>query len=138
VSAWRRRAIESFPELHSALSDPEEVFSVYALWFELLPMVKEAHRADDGDLLDRIYDYAEWSIQQQELCNAVAVAFYERLLDEAWMRPLVATRLSARVVSEVRPLWAERLAPSELAAVERLMEAPVRGCDARLLACRPT
>lgn len=42
VSAWRRKAIEQFPELRRELNDSVEMFSVYALWFELLPLASEA------------------------------------------------------------------------------------------------
>jgi hypothetical protein len=121
MSVWRRKAIESFPELRPALNDPEEIFSPYALWFHLLPMLREAHRTNNDDLLGRIYGYAEWSSQQEDLSNAVAVSFYEHLFDERWMCPLVVPWLSARIVADVRPLWADRLAPDDLAAVNQLL-----------------
>lgn len=112
----------TFPELAQSLNDSAEVESPYELWFELLPMVRAAHRSDDEDLLARIYSYGEWSIDQGgELQNAVAVSFYEHLLDEKWMRPLAAPRLSRRVVDEVRPLWVNRLPAEEMEEVDRLL-----------------
>jgi len=123
VSAWRRRASESFPELASKLPDPSEIFSPYDLWFELLPMTRSAHRSDDDDLLGRIYSYAEWSFTQgAELENAVAVSFYEHLFDEKWMRPLAAQRLSPHVVEAMRPLWVDRLSEEDLDEVDRLLQ----------------
>jgi hypothetical protein len=122
MSAWRRTAIESFPELASALNDSSEIFSPYALWFELLPMVRAAHRSDDHDLLGRIYSYADWSLGQgAELRNAVAVSFYEHLFDEKWMRPVAAERLSPRAVDAVRPLWVARLSTDDLDEVDNLL-----------------
>ena len=121
MSAWRRKAIESFPELGSVVSDPEETFSPYALWFELLPLVREAHRAGDDDLLERIYRYAEWSFKQEELSNAVAVSFYEHLFDEHWMRRLVPRWLDTRVVADLWTLWEARLSADELAEVAQLL-----------------
>jgi hypothetical protein len=113
--------MESFPELGSVVSDPEETFSPYALWFELLPLVKKAHRANDTELLKRTYGYAEWSFQEEELSNAVAVTFYEHLFDEPWMRPLVPKWLSTSVVADVWSLWEARLSADELGEVGQLL-----------------
>jgi hypothetical protein len=122
VSAWRRRAIETFPELDAELRNSSETFSVYALWFELLPLVRQAHRDSDDDLLRRIYGFAEWCSEQQgELSNAVAVSFYEHLFDERWMRPLVVPFLTDRIVRDVTPLWESRLSPTDMRAIEKLL-----------------
>jgi hypothetical protein len=119
---WRERAIEVFPELREELADEDEIFSPNALWFELLPLARDAHRAGNEDLFRRIYGYAAWSWDEGgEFTNAVAVSFYEHLLDEAWMRPLVVPWLSPRVVSGIRPLWAERLTADEMRDVEKLL-----------------
>ena len=110
MEEWRSRAIETFPELGAELDDADEIFSPYALWFELLPLVTEAHRTADDDLLRRIYGYASWSYEQDgDLANAVAVSFYEHLLDERWMRPLTLPWLNARVVRGMRTLWPDQL-----------------------------
>ncbi|HEX6664814.1 MAG TPA: hypothetical protein VF025_14170 [Gaiellaceae bacterium] len=78
MAVWRRKALEALPELRRELNDKREIFSIYALWFELVPLAKRAH--DDGDqrLLDRIYDFALWCYRQRsgDLSNSVAVAFY--------------------------------------------------------------
>jgi hypothetical protein len=87
----RERAVELFPELREELTDQDEIFSPNSLWFELLPRACGAHRTGNDDLLRRIYGYASWSWDQGgELANDVGVSFYEHLLDEPWMRPLVA------------------------------------------------
>jgi hypothetical protein len=122
VSAWRRKAIEMFPEWRQELEDGEE-FSPYAVWFEVLPRAREAHREGDTELLRRIYGYAEWSLRQSgELRNAAGVTFYEHLFDEPWMRPLVVPWLSRSVIEEVRQLWEARLAPAEMREVEKLIK----------------
>jgi hypothetical protein len=122
VDDWRIRAIETFPELSVELNDSSEIFSPYALWFELLPLATEAHRAADDDLLRRIYGYASWSHEQGgDLANAAAVSFYEHLLDERWMRPLALPWLNARVIRDVRTLWADRLSAEEMQEIDVLI-----------------
>ena len=123
MSTWRRKAIEAFPELRRELGAKDEIYSVYALWFELLPLAQQAHRDGDDELLRRIYGYAKWcSRQQGDLGNAVGVAFYEHLFDEAWMRPLVVRWLDEQVISDDRPLWEFMLSAESMAEVDRLLE----------------
>ena len=122
MDEWRSRAIENFPELREELNDTDEILSPHPLWFELLPLTAEAHRATDDDLLRRIYGYASWSYEQGgDLSNAVAVSFYEHLLDERWMRPLTLPWLNARVVKDIRPLWSDQLSGEEMREVEQLI-----------------
>jgi hypothetical protein len=119
---WRERAIELFPELRTEIADEDEIFSTYALWFELLPLVRDAHRTGSDDLLRRIYGYAAWMYEQgSDLANSVTVSFYEHLFDEGWMRPLVVHWLNPRIVSQIRPLWANRLTEREMPEVEKLL-----------------
>jgi hypothetical protein len=84
MSVWRRRAIESFPELRQELNDRDEIPNPYRLWMELLWLWSNAHHCGDDEILDRIYDYADWCFQQRakDLWNSVAVCFYEHVLDE--------------------------------------------------------
>src|SRR5215471_6466922 len=101
MDRWRERAMEALPELHGELEDERGVFSPYALWFELLPRLRQAHREQDDDLLGRIYGLAEWCRAQpeKEIWNSVGVAFYEHLFDESWMRPHVSRWLSDEAVA---------------------------------------
>ena len=129
MSAWRRKAIEAFPELRSELTDKGEVFSANALWFALLPLAREAHQEGDDDLLRRIYDFAEWCFRQRgDLSNAVAVSFYEHLFDARWMRPLVVPWLTPQIIRDVRPLWQARLSSDDLREVDELLR---RAADSR-------
>jgi hypothetical protein len=122
MSAWRRKAIDAFPELRQELNDSDQVFSINALWFELLPLTREAHGEGDEDLLRRIYDFAEWcDAQRGDLSNAVAVTFYEHLFDARWMRPLVVPWLTPKVIRDVRPLWEARLSSDDMREVNELL-----------------
>jgi hypothetical protein len=60
MEAWRRQALEMFPELREGLRDPSALASFDALWARLVAMVPDASRAGDEDLLRRLYAYAEW------------------------------------------------------------------------------
>jgi hypothetical protein len=81
MAAWRRRALELFPQLRRDLQSRD--YSVYSLFFELKPMLRTAHDSGDNELLRCIYGFAEWCSQQtaKELWNAAGVAFYEHLFD---------------------------------------------------------
>lgn len=115
VSAWRREALSRFPELRAQLGDDCELPSVYSLWFLLLDLVREAHREGDDDLLRRIYSYGEWCWDTSgDLLNAVAVAFYEHLFDERWMRADAARRLRPDIARGIESLLEARLDPIEV------------------------
>lgn len=81
MSVWRRKAIESFPELRKEFEDPET--SIYGVFLELLPMAREAHSTNDRETLVKIYTYASWCARQKEqiLWNAAGVSFYEHLVE---------------------------------------------------------
>ena len=123
MEEWRARAFEDFPDVCAELGGEDEEFSVYQLWFELLPLVEDAHRSGDDELLRRIYGYASWSFDQdRELSNAVCVTFYEHILDERWMRVDALSWLNRRVVNDVRTLWVDRLTADEMREVDQLVE----------------
>jgi hypothetical protein len=123
VELWRERALEVMPELRQLLESEEEIFSPNALWFELLPRVREAHRADDRVFLKRACGYAEWCRVQpdREIWNAVGVSFYEHLFDQPWMRPLAAPWLSEGAVADAWQLWEGRLPAAAMAEVRALL-----------------
>jgi hypothetical protein len=58
MESWRRRALDTFPELRQELLDPERFASFEALWRELVSMVEDAVHAGNEDLLRRLYAYA--------------------------------------------------------------------------------
>ena len=111
MSAWRRRALSAFPGLRHELQNQK--YSYYQLFFDLLPIAREAHASDDTALLDAVYGYATWCLNQRrrasDLANAAAVAFYEHLFDqqqEDWVA--VLSRLSKDAINECLLLWDER------------------------------
>jgi hypothetical protein len=79
--------LDSFPSLRRELHDRE--YSIYHLFFDLLPMARDAHETADLATLTRIYAFAEWcSVQHaRDLWNAAAVAFYEHVFDERTHAP---------------------------------------------------
>ena len=119
VSVWRRKALESFPELAKELTD-DDVDSTYAMWREVfLPLTKDAYQREDADLLARIFEYAAWSARRpaKEVWNAVAVSFYEHVFDVArtpdWLDHIA--KLTPRdVVNDVSVLWEGQLSEGEL------------------------
>ena len=104
MPAWRREALAAFPELHTELNDVHDMFSVSQLWFALLPFTWRAHQAEDEDFLRRVYAYEHLVDSRQ---------------DHWWAR--VIPRLSDTVIADVRPEWTERLTPTELDRVRKVM-----------------
>ena len=119
MSVWRRKALESFPELAKELTSGE-VDSTYAAWSEVfLPLAADANLRGDEGLLERIFEYAAWSARRpaKDVWNAVGVSFYEHLFDvsrsDEWMR-LVVRLTPADVLNEVEGLWAGALSEEDL------------------------
>ena len=93
------------------------------LYFDLVPMVREAHDENDDETLRRIYGFAEWCFSQtaEDLYNAAGVAFYEHLFDQKRYWSKVVPWLSPKVVHECQPLWQARLEAAEMRDVEELI-----------------
>ena len=126
MAAWRRRALEYFPQLGAELQDSE--YSIYMLFFDLLPMVRHAHDLGEAELARRIYEFAEWCLNQTtgDLSNAAGVAFYEHLFDSNCHRAETIRRLSPDVIATCRPLWEARLSEDEMAELRPLMPRRIR------------
>jgi hypothetical protein len=109
MSVWRRKALALFPELKDSLH--ARGYSVYQLYFDLLPLERAAHGRGDHEMLRRIYGFAEWCLSQsaKELWNSAGVCFYEHLLDEPDLWESVIPWLSPEVVPKVGGLWQARL-----------------------------
>jgi hypothetical protein len=124
MAVWRRKALALFPELRAHLLRSD--FGVMLLFFELLPMVRQAHAADDVERLRGLYGFAEWCSEQtaKELWNAAGVAFYEHLFDsDIWnLREQIVPWLSPHVVEVTWPLLEFRLSDGRLSEVKRLLE----------------
>jgi hypothetical protein len=135
MAAWRRRAIELFPDLHQELQDVE--FTPYLLFFELLPLARTAHESDNTSILKNVYAFAEWCMCQNatDLWNAAGVCFYEHLFDgskRGW--PKVVPWISPKIIRECWPLWEARLDLSDIAALRHLINNhPLKGWDSGLV-----
>src|SRR5690349_9906444 len=123
MSTWRRKAIALFPELrnHTSLDDPE--YTIYMLFFDLLPMSREAHQTQNDELLRRIYGYAEWCSHQpqKELWNPAAVAFWEHAFDQRQVWHAIIPWLSPFVIEQITPLWSGLTLTSEWDEVKALI-----------------
>lgn len=77
MSVWRKKAIELFSDLRFEFQHTDT--TIYRVFFELLPRVREAHLRNDTEELNKIYGYAKWCFRQKvkDLWNAAGVAFYE-------------------------------------------------------------
>lgn len=80
---FRERALASVPDEYAIASlGVKGAASPMQLVFELLAVVRIAHRDRNETKLAAIYDFAAWCNEQPEkpIWNAVGVAFYEHLL----------------------------------------------------------
>ncbi len=113
MSAWRQKAIGLCADLREEFEDPQ--MTIYQVFSELLPRVREAHSRGDNDELRRIYAYAEWCFDQKakDLWNAAGVAFYEHLVDDPVTFAAIPHWLSPEVFAGVRTLFEARLEPAE-------------------------
>jgi hypothetical protein len=117
MSAWRRIALELFPEHRNWIGDGRETFSIYQFFFEILPITQEAHANQDKNFLARIYQFAEWCWEQKkrapDIHNAVGVAFYEHLVDHGPSQRDIQNWIKPKIFNDVKVLFKERLLPME-------------------------
>jgi hypothetical protein len=109
MSTWRRKAIECFPDLQGEFEQSET--TLYTVFFELLPRVRDAHVRNDTEELQRIYGYAEWCSRQRgyDLGNAAGVAFYEHLVDSQVTFRQIPRWLPPDIFEAVKSLFQMRL-----------------------------
>ncbi|MDX1992662.1 MAG: hypothetical protein SF029_09740, partial [bacterium] len=109
MAAWRRKALEAFPDLKTSLNDSQ--YSPYSLFSDLLPRWRSAHDTGDETTLEAIYDYAAWCMAQSasELWNAAGVSFYEHLFDQPQHWEVVIAYFSSdagrEICRSVSGLW---------------------------------
>ena len=122
MAEWRRRALEAFPDLAPDIRDAE--FSLHDLFRELVPKAMDAHRADDGASLDRIYGYARWCLlhPHKELWNPAGVSFYEHLFEDWDLRRQVASRLDSESVDRCVGLWELMLDKARFEELKQLLK----------------
>ena len=122
MSAWRRRAIETWPEATALVQEPDT--TIYLLFFELLAWVKKAHDGGDEAQLQRIYDFAHWCLgtSSRDLQNAAAVAFFEHLVDEEPTRRAMPRWIQPSAFADLKPLFEARMSPEAYGALCRAYE----------------
>ena len=111
MSAWRRRAIEAWPEAVAFIQNPET--TIYLLFFELLAWVQKAHDESNEAQLQRIYGFAHWCLgtSSRDLQNAAAVAFFEHLVDEEPTRRAIPRWVQPGAFADLRSLFEARMSP---------------------------
>jgi len=123
MAVWRRRALELFPQLRRDVNGRDR-YSIYMLYFDLLPMLRDAFDSGDDELVRRVFTFAEWCSRQaaEDLWNAAGVAFYEHLFDRPEYSERVIAWLSPCVVFDHWSLWEAQVAPAEWDRVRPLLE----------------
>ncbi|HWE91450.1 MAG TPA: hypothetical protein VG317_18460 [Pseudonocardiaceae bacterium] len=123
MAEWKSKAVELLPALGPAI---EHDWSCHVFLGELLPLVWEAHRGDDGESLTGIYTFVRWCFDQpgQFLANAAIVSFYELVFDEWELREQIAGWLGPDIVARVRPLWEWRMPAARMTEIDRLLTRP--------------
>lgn len=129
MAAWRRKALELFPELRGDLNPVRREYreDCHLLFFDVFDMYAEAMRSADEPALRKIFDFAEWCLHQgrraPELGNAAMTYFHQRVFDVSrrdWSD--VARRLSPDVVRECRPLWKLRYSAADIQRIEEILD----------------
>jgi hypothetical protein len=120
VSAWRRRALEAFPEIRTEIETPAT--TLYDLFSRLVDWCCDAHNSGDEAALKRIYGFAEWCARQpqKELWNPAGVSFYEHLADSRVTLAAIPRWVAPDVFENVAELLAARVGSDEIARLRAL------------------
>lgn len=112
MSAWRRKALEEFPDLRNEIQRGDT--TIYGVFLELLLHCREAHRRGNENKLRKIYAFAEWCHRHKakDLCNAADLSFYEHLGDKPetlqemhlWVKPDIFENVSSLIRGRVPTL----------------------------------
>ena len=127
MSAWRRKALELFPDLRSEIQRGDA--TIYTMFFELLPRCRTAHRQGDEGELEKIYGYAEWCFRQRasDLRNSAGVSFYEHLGDHPETRDEMHGWVKPSIFEDVAGLLEYRMGEEELAKIKRRNRKSAKG-----------
>ena len=111
MEAWRKLAINLFPERESFYSEPEQ--RVWWVLQDLHDDVIKAHESNDIDLLQRIYSYTQWCYSQKdvepEIWDAAYLTFYEHLVEHPATYADIPQRVPPEVFEELLPEYEDRL-----------------------------
>jgi hypothetical protein len=119
MSAWRRKALELFPDLRSDIEAPDA--TIYSVFFELLPRCREAHDQANTAELQKIYGFAEWCASQKtkDLWNAAGVAFYEHLADSNRTLEAMPRWVRRPIFEDIAGLLEARVGPARMAELRK-------------------
>ena len=119
MSAWRRKALELFPDLRIDIEDLD--MSLMSLFFELLPRCRDAHDRGDSVELKKIYGFADWCASQKakELWNAAGVGFYEHLADSRQTFDAIPLWVRKQVFDDIAGLLEARVGIERMAELRR-------------------
>lgn len=130
MSAWRRKALETFPERRDVVL---RATGPYVLFADLFGELRAAYTQEppNARLIERVYSFAEWCFapkQNPNLRNAAAVSFYEHVPDFGPARADLARRFTPAMWQELQPLLFQMLPEDSYEAFVRQL--PFRGAPA--------
>jgi len=119
MSTWRQKAISCLPELRNYFQDPDT--TIYGVFVEMLPALIEAHKQQNADRLQNIYDFAEWCFSQKDkdLWNAAGVSFYEHLGDQEETKNEMNKWVKFEIYRSIRGLLELRMAKNVLLELDK-------------------
>jgi hypothetical protein len=114
MSAWRQKAIQIAPELKHEFQAAD--LSTYTMFSELLALLRQAHKDNNVDRIEHIYNFAEWCFQQKDekLWNAAGVSFYEHLGDNELVFSQFTKWLKKNIYLDIRGLLELRLSDEQM------------------------
>jgi len=118
MAKWRHLAVKEFEELKTDLNSRE--YSLYQLFFDLLPMVQEAVKNNDLSTRKKVYGFAQWCLRQKtgDTANAAGVAFYEHVFDRNEGVNDVFPFMDRESIDCVMGLWKARLSALKILEIE--------------------
>ena len=118
MATWRKKAIECLPESRKDFENPDE--SIYLIFSTILSAVIEFHRQRSTERLQKIYDFAEWCLEQKskDLWNAAGVSFYEHLGDHVETRQEIGRWVKHKIYAQIRELLELRLSDEEMKEID--------------------
>jgi len=119
MSAWRRIALERFPERRHEIEERQSIYDLLQLLEHDLRAFYRGER-NEPNLAERVFDFASWCFapeQSWDLRNAVAVGFYEHLPNIPEGRRDISARLPFETLTELHPLFVQMLEPEAYIAL---------------------
>ncbi len=120
MSTWRKKALECLPENRKEFEDPNT--SIYLVFSELLPALREAYLSRNTERIKKIYEFAAWCFKQKEkdFWNAAGVAFYEHLGDNEETLREIPNWVSKEIYEEIRVLLEMRLSKDKINWLDKM------------------